>query len=125
MPNGSDTHLTWAQIMEHLGRNSERLATLETKVDQIISSHKSCSQRQTTNIERVARDMAGIQEQLRKHCQEDKVRQASWSRWEKLGLGFLTTFVAPIVLLIIGYILAHAGVPVADGAAAAVETLSR
>ena len=56
---------------------------------------------------------------------DERLRNSGWARWEKVGLALLTTLGAPLVLLIVVWLLSNMGGPMVHEAAAAAEALTR
>jgi len=125
MAEGPDRLGNWTHGLSHdIASNSERLARLETQIANITEARSTCNISQTKRIERLGSEVAANSKALQDHCQEDQVRQASWSRAEKIVLAVIAAS-GPLLLALLVWILSRFDVPVASAADAAVQVLSR
>ena len=88
-------------------RNGTRLDTLEKMMSEVRTEQKLTHDCLQTIIA------------------DERLRNSGWARWEKLLLALLTTVGAPVVLLIITWLLARSGAPVVQAAAAATDALTQ
>jgi hypothetical protein len=125
-PANSDNIVEFAvETTKAVSALENRVVKLETDLTYLTKDRIECNVRHTDALKELSTKMSQMQEAFRVHGEEQKVRDAGWSKWEKLVLALLTTVGGPAVLLFLTWLLSRMGAPVADSAAQAIGALSK
>lgn len=125
-PSNSDNMVEFAvETTKAVSALENRVVKLETDLTYLIKDRADCNTRHTEALKGLSTKMDQTQEAFRVYVEEQKVRDAGWSKWEKLVLALLTTVGGPAVLLLLTWMLSHMGAPVSSTASQAIEALTK